>query len=150
MVWPLISPTLCCCHSKSIVGTHIYRDQIWWFVDSGSWACWVECFRSLLAASLPHSAIARQRNGWPSLTTMKESLLPCFPLPLQKETHVHACLWREPACTYSQSVITRHRLHCLHQPGQNKRLLHHLASLWHFLNFLAVTLSSFPITWPIC
>lgn len=37
-------------------------------------ACWAECSGSLLATLLPHDATARQPNGWPSLTTMKESL----------------------------------------------------------------------------
>lgn len=41
------------------------------YVDFGSRALLVKCFRRLLAALLPHDAAARQRHGWPSLTTMR-------------------------------------------------------------------------------
>lgn len=37
-----------------------------------------------LAALLPHDATARQRNGWPSLTTMRGFLLLRFPHPQQR------------------------------------------------------------------
>lgn len=54
-------------------------------VDSGSLALPVKCFRSLLAALLPHDATARQRNGWPSLTTMRGFLLLPFPHPQERK-----------------------------------------------------------------
>lgn len=44
----------------------------------------MKCFRSPLAALLPHDATARQRNGWPSLTTMRGFLLLRFPHPQQR------------------------------------------------------------------
>ena len=82
----LIRIALSCCYSKSIVVTHIKRlgtfdDLLILAAENAgqnvSAAFW--------PASPPHDATARQRNGWPSLTTMKEFLLPCFPLPLQRK-----------------------------------------------------------------
>lgn len=57
--------------SRLLVSVTARKHRFLTYVDFGSLALLVKCFRGLLAALLPHDATTRQRNGWPSLTTMR-------------------------------------------------------------------------------
>lgn len=57
--------------SRLLISVATPRRRFLAYVDFGSLALPVKCFRRLLAALLPHDATTRQRNGWPSLTTMR-------------------------------------------------------------------------------
>lgn len=50
--------------------------------------------------TLPHYATARQRNGWPGLTTMREFLCLWFPHPL----------WRKHVCVRVFSVLNQNAI----------------------------------------
>ncbi len=152
LVFLLISPAVCCCHSKSIVVTHIKSDQR------------LGRFDDLLILAAKHAAQNVSAVFWP---------LYCHTMPPQgnvmggqvwpqwKSFSCHVSHFHCRGNMYGCSVWTcwirmskampvmRPLLH--HSSTRQKPpLLHHLASSWRFLSNLAVTPLSFPSTWPIC